>query len=123
MLDNKQNEYQKSLDVSAFYSALFYKLAAKNNFTRDDFLDLIVTTSKYLPVRGGGLGKDGFWENILSIHNIPIVYNSDGNFEERIFIELADAMWLSLDQTLRNEAERQKKLDLEIKNLHSSTKK
>jgi hypothetical protein len=109
MEDKKQNEFQIPIDMLLFYTALFYKLARKNQFTRKDFQDLIVETCNYLPVRGGGSGEDGFWANVCKTHEVQIVFR-DGHIDDETVLRLADAMWLVYDQDLRNEVKRQKEL-------------
>ncbi|SRR6266849_10563698 len=120
MIDKKQNDPHLPIDIITFYTALFYKLAKKNNFTRKDFQDLIIETYNYLPARGGGLGEGGFWENICKTHDVPIIY-TDGELDERVIMKLADALWLPYDQDIQNEAKRQKKLDLELANRDKKT--
>jgi hypothetical protein len=104
------NDTQKLVDTLTFYTALFYKLAHKNKLTRKDFQELIRTTYHYLPVSGGGLGQNSFWENICNAHNITIA-STDGELNEREISKLADALWLSYDQDVQHEAEQQKELE------------
>ena len=101
MADSNKNDPQALIDLITFYSALFYKLAATNKYGKEDFQKLISNTYENLPVRGGGLGKGGFWENICAIHNIQI-HATDDDLAERVIKNLADAIWLPYDQELKN---------------------
>lgn len=92
------NDTEILIDSLYFYVSLMYKIAKESNYDRKDFQNLIRYNYENLPVRGGGTGKGGFWDNICKSLEIEAVFTEDGLLDDTTLEKLTDALWIPFKQ-------------------------